>query len=65
MKPKLLSEKYRTLEGARKRAALENGLAPGEFARGYKAKLYRYTVVTEGDFYRIQRTEAEAKVVQR
>jgi hypothetical protein len=42
---KLLKTVYKTFEGARKRAAFENAMAPGEFARGDKAKLYHYTVV--------------------
>jgi hypothetical protein len=33
---KLLREKYKTYEGARKRCAFENGIAPGEYARGDK-----------------------------
>jgi hypothetical protein len=37
---KLLREKYKTYEGARKRTAFENGLAKGEFQRGDKAKHY-------------------------
>ncbi len=41
---KFLKEKYKTLDGAYKRCAFENSLARSEFERGYKAKLYRYTV---------------------
>jgi hypothetical protein len=61
---KLLSEKYKTLEGARKRAAFENAWAASEFKRGYKVKLYRYAVIIVNDCYRVQRIEAEAKAVQ-
>jgi hypothetical protein len=46
---KLLREKYKTIEGAMKRRGFENGVAKSEFERGYKAKLYRYTVITERD----------------
>jgi len=42
---KMLKEQYKSYEGARKRAAFENGLARGEFERGYKAKRYRYSVI--------------------
>ncbi len=44
---KLISTKYKTYEGARKRAAFENSVAPGEFKRGDKARLYRYSVVRD------------------
>ena len=53
---KLLREKYKTVEGARKRAAFENAVARGEFERGDKARIYRYTVVREDDgTWRVQR----------
>lgn len=53
---KLLREKYKTYEGARKRAAFENGLAPSEFRNGYKVRLYHYRVIrTIGDDYRVER----------
>jgi hypothetical protein len=57
---KLLREKYKTYEGAAKRARFENGLARSEFNRGYKARVYRYTVVaeedsTQGQTWRVQR----------
>ena len=61
---KLLKQVYKTYEGARKAAAFENGVAPSEFARGDKAKLYRYTVVEEANYYtgkpqwRVQREAA-------
>jgi len=53
---KLLKEVYKTYEGARKRAAFENGLAKSEFERGYKAKHYYYAIVPEGACFRVQRT---------
>jgi hypothetical protein len=52
---KLLKEKYKTWDGAHKRCAFENGLARGEYRRGDKAKIYRYTVVQLDDGYRVQR----------
>ena len=52
---KLLKEIYKTYEGARKRAAFENAVAPGEFQRGGKARLYRYLVVAENGHWRVQR----------
>jgi hypothetical protein len=52
---KLLKEVYKTSEGARKRCGFENGVARGEFEKGYKAKLYFYTVVSEGDHWRVAR----------
>ena len=44
---RLLREKYRTWEGAHKRARFENALAAGEYARGDKARLYRYEVLQD------------------
>jgi hypothetical protein len=56
---KLLKEKYKTYEGARRRAAFENGVAGSEYRSGYKARLYHYTVVPEVpghfDCWRVQR----------
>lgn len=43
---KLLRETYKTYEGALRRCAFENGIAKSEYERGYKAKLYHYTVVS-------------------
>jgi hypothetical protein len=61
----LRKEKYKTQEGAHKRARFENMLASFEYKRGYKAALYRYFVVTEGDHYRVQRMAVEDKAVPR
>lgn len=52
---KLLKEKYKTLAGAQKRAAFENGVAGSEFRNGYKAKLYRYSVVEVESAWRVKR----------
>jgi hypothetical protein len=61
---KLLKEKYKTYDGARKRAAFENGIAASEFKNGiaasefkngYKAKLYRCTIVTVDGVWRVRR----------
>lgn len=52
---KLLSGKYKTWEGAAKRAAFERSMNPGEFKRGDVAHLYSFSVVQEGGFYRIAR----------
>jgi len=46
---KLLKETYKTYEGARKRAAFENGIALGEYKRGDKARLYHYRVCSLGE----------------
>ena len=66
---KLLSAKYKTVEGARKRCAFENALARGEYQRGDKAKIYHYTVVQDDNsMYRVARdkgvvdAEFEAKL---
>jgi hypothetical protein len=56
---KLLRETYKTYEGARKRAAFENGVAKSEFERGSKAKHYRYTVVQYDGVYRVAREPIE------
>lgn len=50
---KLLREKYKTSEGARKRARFENGLAPGEFARG--GRLFTYHIVQHDGLWRVAR----------
>ena len=52
---KLLKEVYKTWEGANKRCGFENAMAKGEFERGDKAKHYRYTIVKEGEMYRVAR----------
>lgn len=52
---RLLGAKYKTLEGARKRAAFENGVAPGEYRRGDKARLYRHTVQRIDGMWRVAR----------
>jgi hypothetical protein len=55
---KLLKEKYKTYEGARKRAAFENGLARFEYERGYKARFYHYTIVAgDNNDYRVARKQ--------
>lgn len=54
---KLLKERYKTYDGALKRCRFENGLARSEFERGYKAKHYHYTVVPDGDHWRVQREQ--------
>lgn len=63
---KLLKEIYKTYEGARKRAAFENSLARSEFERGYKAKHYRYYVVTfdEGTYAKAETYRVQRDVVQ-
>ena len=53
---KLLKEKYKTYEGARKRAAFENGIAASEFKSGYKAQHYQYRVIKVSETeYRVER----------
>lgn len=56
---KLLKEKYKTLDGAQKRAAFENAMALGEYIWGRKARRYSYSVVMEVDGFRVQRTAKE------
>lgn len=57
MANKLLKEVYKTREGASRRARFENGLAPFEFSRGYKAKLYHYVIALQVDgTWRVMRT---------
>ncbi len=58
---KLIGGKYKTYEGACKRAIFENAMAKGEFARGDKAHLYTYNVVrtqSEPAIWRVARTKA-------
>ena len=59
---KVLRETYKTYEGARKRAAFENGIAPSEFKSGYKARLYHYSVIHDGIAWRVQRLSAPRDV---
>ena len=56
---RLLREKYRTFSGAAKRAASERALAPGEYARGDKARIYNYRVVQHEGCYRVERFTQE------
>ncbi len=48
---RLLKEKYKTWEGAHKRAGFENGVAKSEFNNGLKARLYKYSIVSERDYH--------------
>lgn len=57
---KLLAGKYKTIEGARKRAAFENGVAPGEYRRGETAYLYRYSVLEVDRLWRVVRVRDHA-----
>lgn len=60
---KMLKEKYKTYDGARQRRDFENSLARGEFERGFKAKHYRYSIVTHDGLWRVVRLNPEpAKV---
>lgn len=52
---RLLPQKYKTFEGAAKRAAFERAMAPSEFRNGYKARLYCYRVVEHDGAYRVER----------
>ena len=52
---KMLREKYKTFEGASKRARFENGIAPSEYHKGYKSRLYRYSAVEHEGLWRVQR----------
>lgn len=53
----LLSAKYKTWEGAAKRAAFERSMNPGEFKRGDVASLYSFSIVKEGAVYRVAKTK--------
>ena len=56
---RLLGAKYKTYEGALKRCRFENALAKPEFARGDKARLYRYSVVQDAEgLWRVARCAA-------
>jgi hypothetical protein len=46
---KVLKERYKTHDGANKRCGFENGVAESEFKNGYKAKHYRYRVISDDD----------------
>lgn len=52
---KLLKEVYKTFDGAKKRCGFENGIAGSEYRNGCKAKHYVYTIVKEGDAWRVAR----------
>ena len=56
---KLLKEKYKTYEGARKRAAFENGVALSEYKHGTMRHVYRYSVIAEDNLWRVRRERAE------
>lgn len=58
MATKLLREKYKTYDGASKRAGFENGVARSEFNAGYKAHVYHYRVVADQDgMWRVERSK--------
>jgi hypothetical protein len=58
--PKLLKEKYKTLDNAQKRSRFENSLAKHEYDQGYKARMYQYTVTQDDDgAYRVARKETK------
>jgi hypothetical protein len=46
---KSLKEKYKTYEGASKRAAFENAIAKSKFNSGLTAWLYHYSVISTLD----------------
>ena len=58
---KLLREKYKTWEGAHKRAGFENGIAKSEFDYGRKAKHYRYAVIKQDGCWRVQRLSDDVR----
>ena len=49
MATKVLRERYKTYDGADRRMRFENGIARHEYERGYKARLYKYTVTKDAD----------------
>jgi hypothetical protein len=55
MKPKLLSQKYKTFSGAAKRAQFERAMNPSEFRSGHAARLWTYRVVEHDGMYRVER----------
>lgn len=55
IKPRTIAGKYKTWQGAEKRAGFENGVAESEYRHGYKAAVYRYRVIAEDGVYRVQR----------
>jgi hypothetical protein len=60
MKSKLLKETYKTLAGAQKRCAFENGIAKSEYERGYKAHHYSYHVMQISEtLWRVERRQSE------
>jgi hypothetical protein len=64
--PKLLRERYKTAEGAYKRARFENGVALSEFRQGYKSRYYKYrTVQDDTGAFRVQRETAPSVATQR
>ena len=48
---------YKTYEGAQKRASFERAMNPGEYARGDATKLYSYSIVRQGEHWRVAREE--------
>jgi hypothetical protein len=54
---------YKTVDGARKRAAFERSCNPSEFRNGYVARLYDYSVVeVSPGAYRVARAPKLAPV---
>ena len=58
---KLLPQKYKTYHGAYQRAQFERFMAPSEFAKGYRARLYNYRIVEHEGMYRVERFVPETK----
>jgi hypothetical protein len=52
---KLLATKYKTRDGAERRARFERAMAPGEFRRGDKARLYGYRTLELAGAWRVER----------
>lgn len=49
---RMLKERYKTVEGARKRAAFETGINPFEVSKGYVGRR-RFFVVEENGVFRV------------
>jgi hypothetical protein len=53
---KLLKEKYKSIDGAKKRATFENAVAKSEYKRGDSAKIYKYRIIRQvgESYYRVE-----------
>lgn len=59
----LISTKYKTRDGAQKRAAFENAIALSEFKRGDKTRLYTFRAVEHNGLWRVAKQPQATRTI--